>query len=231
MRLDRPDVPNARARAVPLTDQAILGNFPRVGQRITLYHSPNTRAVRVAFLLEELGVEYTRHPIDLPAKQNRTDEYLAIHPHGLVPALQHGDMVMFEHLAICLYLADRFPAAGLAPAVDAPERGPYLQWSVYAIASLEPPLGDIYGQGLRPADQRDEMALTAAKARLRECCEVLGTALADKPFLLGDRLTTPDILNGHLLLFARALGVLEGPRELEEYTDRLGARPALLRAM
>lgn len=202
-----------------------------MGQQITLYHSPNTRAVRVAFLLEELGVEYTRHPVDLQAKQNRTDEYLAIHPHGLVPALQHGDVVMFEHLAICLYLADRFPAAGLAPAIDATERGPYMQWSVYAIVTLEPSLGDIYVQGLRPPDQRDETALAAAKARLRECCEVLGRALGDKPYLLGDRLTTPDILIGHLLLFARALGVLAGPRELEEYTERVGARPALQRAM
>src|SRR5262245_33909851 len=82
---------------------------------ITLYYAPNTRAARVAFLLEEIGVAYERKTLDLAAGENKQVAYRGVHPHGLVPALDDGDTVVFETAAICLYLADRFPERGLAP--------------------------------------------------------------------------------------------------------------------
>ena len=83
---------------------------------LTLYYQPNTRAGRPRWLLEELGVPY---------ELDRSDAYRTLHPLAKVPALRDDDMVMFESVAICIYLADKFADQGLAPPLDSPLRGPY----------------------------------------------------------------------------------------------------------
>jgi glutathione S-transferase len=95
---------------------------------ITLYYAPHTRAARVAFLLEELGVAYERKTLSLSTGDNKQPAYLTVHPHGLVPALRDGDVVIFETAAICMYLADRFSERRLAPAPGTAERAAYYQW-------------------------------------------------------------------------------------------------------
>jgi glutathione S-transferase len=199
-------------------------------QSITLYYAPHTRAARVAFLLEELEVEYTRDIVDTAGKAHKAPEYLAVHPHGLVPALRHGDTVVFETVAICLYLADRFADKGLAPPIDAPERAAYYQWCVYSIATLEPAMADVYFQRLLPPEKRDAAVLESAKERFRECARVLTRALGHRPYLLGDRFTTADILIGSMLVWAESLELLEGCPVLVEYASRVRSRPAFARA-
>jgi glutathione S-transferase len=199
-------------------------------QPITLYYAPYTRAARVAFLLEELGVEYTRNTIDTAGKAHKTPEYLAIHPHGLVPALRHGDTVVFETVAICLYLSDRFAEKGLAPPMNAPERGAYYQWSVYSVATLEPAIADVFLQTRFAPEKRDTAVLESGKERFRECARVLTSALGGRPYLLGDRFTTADVLIGSMLVWAESLELLEGFPVLLEYASRVRARPAFVRA-
>ena len=80
-----------------------------------LYFTPRTRANRPRWMLEELGVPYEIVHVNLDAKENREPGYLRVHPLGQVPALVDGDVTVFESIAICMYLADRYPVMGVAP--------------------------------------------------------------------------------------------------------------------
>ena len=94
---------------------------------VTLYHSPNTRSSGTLTLLEELGMPYELKVLDMKAGEQRQPPYLAVNPMGKVPAIRHGEAVVTEQGAIYLYLADRWPQAGLAPPIGDPLRGPYLR--------------------------------------------------------------------------------------------------------
>ena len=82
---------------------------------LTLFHAPHTRSLGVLLLLEELGAPYELHVLDRGKEENRAPAYLAINPLGKVPALRDGEAIVTEQVAIFLYLADKFPAANLAP--------------------------------------------------------------------------------------------------------------------
>src|ERR1700679_2776074 len=109
---------------------------------IQLFHSPNTRSAGAFTLLEELGAPYEMKILNMKAAEQRKPEYLAINPLGKVPAIRHRGELVTEQVAIFLYLADLFPEAGLAPALDDRRRGPYLRWMVYYAACYEPGLVD-----------------------------------------------------------------------------------------
>jgi glutathione S-transferase len=196
---------------------------------ITLYYAPHTRAARIAFLLEELGVPYERRHVNLAAGENNQPAYLSVHPHGLVPALRDGDTVVFETAAICLYLADRFADQRLAPAPGSTQRAAYYQWVVYSVATLEPALADTWLQTQRPENQRDSAALRAAQERFENSAAVLGAALAS-PYLLGERFSAADVLVGAMLIWAESMGLLEGHGRLADYAARIRSRPAFSRS-
>jgi glutathione S-transferase len=184
----------------------------------------------VAFLLEELGVPYERVLVDLGKGENKTPQYLSIHPHGWVPALVDGDTIIHETAAICLYLADRHIDRGLAPPQASPERGAYYQWIVYSVATLEPCLADVYLQLERPLEQRDEAVLRSGRERFAASAQVLTRALTDGPFLLGEHLSAADVLVGAMLVWAGALGLLHEHPVLQAYAGRIASRPAFGRA-
>jgi len=94
---------------------------------IVFYHSPNTRSTGTRILLEELGAPHELKIVNMKAGDQRKADYLAVNPMGKVPALRHGDALITEQVAVTLYLADLFPAAGLAPPIGDPLRGPYLR--------------------------------------------------------------------------------------------------------
>ncbi len=196
---------------------------------LTLYYSEGTRAARVAFLLEELGVDWKRVVLDLSRKENKTSDYLAIHPHGWVPALRDDNTTVFETAAICLYLADRFPEKGLAPSPSSPARAAYYQWIIYSVATLEPAIADVFLQTRLPAERRDADLLDAGHERFRASAEVL-THVLDQPYLLGEKFSAADVLVGHMLVWADSLGLLAGYDKLTDYASRIRARPAFGRA-
>lgn len=197
---------------------------------ITLYFAPGTRATRIAFLLEELGVPWEKVTLDLSRREHKTADYLALNPNGVVPTLTDGDTVLFESVAIALYLADRFAAKGLAPSPDSPLRGRYLSWMIWSMTTLEPPIGEVYLERLKPAEQQSAAAIGAALERFRASALALDGELAG-PYLLGDSFCAADVMLGCVLAFANMLGMLEGHDRLRDYVARITARPTFGRAM
>ncbi len=182
-----------------------------------LYYAPKTRASRVRWVLEELGEPFELVRVNTAAGEHKRPEYLRIHPLGKLPALTDGDAVLFETGAICLYLGDRFPAGGLAPAVDSPDRAAYLQWILFAITELEPSvLAFHYDRG--------------DVAAWRERADIVANALADREFMVGDRFTVADIMIGGALGWAKPVGLLDDYPVLADYGRRVGGRPAAKRS-
>ena len=109
---------------------------------LTFFHAPNTRSTGVAILLEELGAPHETRILNMKAGEHRQPAYLAINPMGKVPAILVGDALTTEQVAIYIHLADLFPAAGLAPGLSDPLRGPYLRWIAFYGSSFEPAIVD-----------------------------------------------------------------------------------------
>ena len=195
-----------------------------------LYHSHETRSVRPRWLLEEIGARYELVRLDLHADEHRTPEYLEIHPHGVVPALVDGDLVLYESAAIVSYLADAFPDAKLAPPLGTPERGLYYQWMYYSIATLEPPVMDVLEHTMfLPEDERDPARIKSGRENFVEVAAVLDRALSGRSFILGD-FSAADIMLGLTLIWAAQMEMLGDARALQGYAQRLSERPAFQRA-
>lgn len=190
---------------------------------ITLFHAPQTRSTGTLTLLEELGAPYRLHALNMKAGEQRRSAYLAINPLGKVPAIRHGDALVTEQVAIFLYLADLFPAAGLAPQVGDRLRGPYLRWMVFYAACFEPALAD-------RAMQRDPGPVTASP--YGDYDTVLGTVLnqlAGSPYLLGDAVSAADILWGTALQWTMMFKLVPETPVAMDYVRRVTARPSFAR--
>ncbi len=197
-----------------------------------LYYAPQTRAVRPRWLLEELGAPYTLVRLDMSKNEHKAPEYLKIHPHGAVPALEDGDVRMFESAAICEYLTDKFPDKHLAPAPGTPARARYHQWIVYSVATLEAPILQVFfNTVMLPEAQRSAAAAAEGRTKFAETARVLTQALDGKTYLLGEQFSTADVMIGSTLMWAQMLGLLADQPELAAYVGRLMARPACQRAV
>ena len=196
-----------------------------------LYHSPRSRSVRPHWLLEEIGAPYELVTLDFAKGEHKTPEYMKVHPHGAVPAFVDGDVALFESAAICLYLADKFPEKHLAPPVGTPARGLYYQWMLYCIATLEPPVLQVFfNTVMLPEAQRSAAAAEEGRQKFTEVARVLSQALTGKTFLLGEQLSAADVMIGSTLAWSQSLGLLTGYPVLAAYTKRLTERPAYKRA-
>jgi glutathione S-transferase len=191
---------------------------------LVLYHAPQTRSTGARLLLEELGdtgVEV--RVLNMKAGEQRGATYLAINPMGKVPALTHGDAVVTEQVAVLLYLADLFPAAGLAPALDDRLRGPYLRWMAFYGASFEPAVVDRF--------RKHEPGLQAMSpyGDFDSVMRLVTGQLATGPWLLGDRFTAADVLWGMALGWTIGFGLVPASPVLSDYVSRVMTRPAALR--
>ncbi len=191
---------------------------------IALYFSPASRSFTARWMLEELGVPYRVHTVDIRKGDQKRLDFLAINPMGKVPALVDGPVLVTESPAICLYLADRYSYGVLAPKIDAPERGSYLRWMVFSTAVLEP-------AALHGDDDAD--AYTSSERGWGSYKTVVGTlngALERGPWLLGDQFTAADVMLGAVLGFAIFNKRITNEPKLEAYNARLAARNAQQRA-
>lgn len=196
-----------------------------------LYYAPKTRSQRPRWLLEELGVAYEKIGVDLKAKAHKTPEYLRIHPLGLVPALQDGNLTLIESGAMVAYLADKYPEKRLAPPLGTPERGLYYQWLFYATATMEPPVMQVfYHTQLLPEDKRIPAVVEPAKQKFRESLPLVEKTVEKGPWILGSDFSAADVLVGINVIFGRALKLIDGFPALEAYAKRLTDRPAWQRA-
>jgi glutathione S-transferase len=176
-------------------------------------------------MLEEIGEPYDIHPISLSKGDNCTAEFLALNPMGKVPVLKHGDAVITEAAAICAYLADEFPRAGLNVPVGDPRRGPYLRWLFFGPSCIEPAMMD------RAFPRREEARRAAlGYGDFDAVLNVVATAVARGPYILGEQFTAADVVIGSGLRFGMLFKLLPERKEFTDYTGRLAGRPALERA-
>jgi glutathione S-transferase len=190
---------------------------------LVLYRAPATRSLSALWLLEELGVRYRMETVKMQSPQ-----YLAVNPRGWVPMIVDGETRVTETPAICLYLADRYGLGTLAPKLEDPARGPYMSWTVWATAVLEP-ASALDGHDIPP---KRPGAWHFGFGSLARELEVLREALAagGDAWLLGDRFTAADVMVGTVV--GIRLFTAELPREswLVAYADRCEARQAYRRA-
>lgn len=196
---------------------------------LTLYGTAASRAARPLWLLEELGQPYERVVLDYQDRATRTPAFLAINPNGRIPALVDGEIVVWESMAITLYLARRF-GGPLAPASLA-EEAEVLRWTFWAVTECEKDaLHLLFQRALWPESKRDEASAVQAERRLRVPLQVLDSHLAGRAYLAADRFTVADITVASVLAWARPATVLMNEfRAIRDWLERCLARPAYRR--
>ena len=199
---------------------------------LKVYGMANSRSMRVAWALEEIGAEYEYVKVDLFKGEGRSPSYLAINPAGKVPALVDGDFILTESVAILNYLGEKFPESGLVPAFSRlRERGEFQRWCCFVLSELEQPLWTIARHRfVLPQDKRVPAVLATAEWEFGVAARVLEGWLQDRDYAACGRFSAADILIAHTLGWARSARIALPGRVLGAYADRMLARPALARA-
>ncbi len=193
---------------------------------IKLYYAPRTRAVRILWLLEELGLPYelVRCQFDPPSDRFFSQST----PPGKFPTLVDGDVTLCESGAIVEYILERYGEGRLAPPIGTPERAAYLQWLHYAEGTAFPPLGIIvWLSRYRDEAEAQSVLLEDAHQRAAAGLAFLEQGLGEGPYLTGQAFTAADVMMGFTLIAARSLAVLDDRfPKLLAYVGRLASRPA-----
>ena len=200
--------------------------------KLKLHFAPNSRAGRIVWLLEELGLDYEINKMSFHPSDLKSDEHRARHPLGRVPVLDDGGISLFESGAIVEYVLERHKNGGLKPAVDSPEFPEYLQWFHYCEGMVMPPVNTIVVQTLLlPPDRRDETVLGQAQRLLTKALTPVDQALDGRAYLIGD-FSAADIMLGHSCFMSNRLGcVPDEMTNLKAYVARIAERPAFEKAI
>jgi glutathione S-transferase len=194
------------------------------GSKPTFFHAPQSRSLGTLALLEELGVDYELHLLDLKAGTQRDPAYLALNPLGKVPAIRHAGEMVTEQPAVMMYLADLYAEKGLAPAIGDPLRGPYLRWMVFYGSCFEPALVD------RSMQREPAAHMTSPYGTWQEVLDAIVARLTPGPWLLGERFSAADVLWGTALNWTTMFKLVPETPPVRAYIDRVRARPAMQRA-
>jgi glutathione S-transferase len=196
---------------------------------LKLYYAPKTRAARCRWMLEELGVKYELQRINFQERQHKSPEYLKVHPHGMLPALSFDGGMMYESLAINMFLADQYPEKNLAPSPRSPDRAAYYQWMVYSIATLENCIIQYILASPSPwraPHQNDASLAEEHRKFFLSVVENIDHALWGKNYILGSEFSVADIMIGGSLMFASMMKLpVEGHSQIPGYIARLQNRP------
>lgn len=192
---------------------------------LTLYTHPMSRGRVSRWMLEEVGQPYETVVLDFETTMKAPD-YLAINPLGKVPALKHGDVVVTECAAICAYLADAFPEAGLAPPPGSPDRAAYYRWLFFAAGPVEAAIIDKALGVEVPADKR----MMVGYGSYDETVELLDAHVGAHEYVAGDRFSAADVYLGAMIGWGTQFGMLPKRASFEAYLGRLMSRPASVRA-
>ena len=188
------------------------------------YHSPQTRSSCVLWLLEEIGQPYDIDVVNMKAGDNSKPAFLAVNPLGKMPTLKHDGALITETGAICTYLADLYPGAGLAPALGNRLRGPYLRWMFLYAGAFEPAVIDV-------AMKREVGPVAMSPyGTFDAVLDTVTGALAKGPHILGEKFTAADVYWGAGLGWTMMFGLVPKRAEFAAYIDRLHQRPAWQRA-
>ncbi|QDE84703.1 glutathione S-transferase family protein [Myxococcus xanthus] len=193
-----------------------------------LYFFQQSRATRVRWMIEELGIPYELAPVDMMKGEHKQPTYLKVHPLGALPAIEDDGAPLFESAAIIMHLADKYPEKNLAPPVGTNERGEYYQWILFAMTEMEQPLIAIAQHTLfLPEAMRSGDAVARAHKRCREVASVLEKHMTGRNFILGNTFSAADVVLGGVLHFAKRIEQISDDMPmLRAYLNRLLERPA-----
>jgi len=199
--------------------------IPPSDDEIVFYTNPMSRGRIARWMLEEVGRPYRTVVLDFGTTM-KAPAYLAINPMGKVPAVTWRGVTVTECAAICAWLADACPEAGLAPAFDDPARGTWLRWLFFAAGPLEAAVTAKALGLLAPA----EKAGMAGYGSFDQAVDALETAVLDGPWILGDRFSAADVYVGSQILWGLQFRTLPERDAFKAYADRLSGREAAVRA-
>src|SRR5215831_6412954 len=221
---------NART-AAPRTRSSRSARRTARCDAMKIYYAPNTRAVRIVWLFEELGLSYDLARFKLGDAAMRAPEYLKVHPMGRVPALEDGEVTIFESGAIVQYVLAKYGNGRLVPEVSSPEFPTYLQWLHYAEGMIMPPVNTIVVETiLLPPDRRSPINVERATKLLGQMLSAVDRHLANCSYLAGE-FSGADIMTGHACTVAARLKAdISDKPNVAAYIARVNARPALQRA-
>jgi glutathione S-transferase len=199
---------------------------------ITLYHSPQSRSMRVVWLAEEIGIPYRIHALEMFSDAMKDPAYLAVHPLGKVPAIDDDGFVLWETTAILSYLVGRYSDGALIPPRETQAGARALQWMEFGENPLTIILGEIAAHaGPMPEKWRVPALVTRGRDVAPSLVAVVEQALGEGPFILGEAFSAADIMLGFGLGIARYLEyVNDATPRTRDYLARLMARPAYQRA-
>ena len=192
---------------------------------VQLFHNPQSRAMMMHWLLEELGVDYELVRVEYGDGSMRTPEFLEVSPLGKIPAIRDGAVTVSDTVAITVYLADKYKTIDLAPAIDDPRRGDYLRWAVFQTSAIDPAM---LQAGMKFETKRQE----AGWGNVEAVIETLETRLqkAD-PYLFGDWFTAADLLIGGTLNWATSFQLFQARPAMKRYIEAVTSRPAFARTI
>ncbi len=190
---------------------------------LVLYYAPRTRSLGALWLLEELGEPYRLESADLATGWHKQPEHLARNPMGKVPVVVDRGVAVSELGAIAIYLADRYPSAGLAPGIAEPDRAAFLRWTFFSSAVLEPALAEKFNKW-EPRPRQH------AWGSFDQMLDVATQGVTRGPYLLGERFSAADVLLASGLRFALLFGAIPKEGPIADYIARATSREAFVRA-
>ena len=199
---------------------------------VKLYLTPSTRAGRVAWLLEELEMDYELEILPFTKEGLKSPEHRARHALGRVPVIEDGEVSIFESGAIIQYILDKYDHKGLKPSVDSENYPYYLQWFHYCEGMVMPPMNQIVVQTvLLPPERRDETVLNQAMNLLSKSLYPVNQFLENKDYLIGD-FSAADCMLGHSCYMANRFGSVNDEMvNIKKYVKNIESRPAFQKAI
>lgn len=194
-----------------------------MAEELIFYTNPMSRGRIVRWMLEETGCAYRTKVLSFGTEM-KFPGYLAVNPMGKVPAILHKGTVVTEAAAICAYLADAFPDAGLAPPPE--DRGAYYRWMFFAAGPLEAALSN-RALGFEVPAERQRMI---GYGSVEDAIDTLEYAVSQSEYIAGERFTAADVYVGSQVGWGLMFGTLEKRPAFEAYMERIGGRPAAIRA-
>lgn len=194
-----------------------------MSEELVFYTNPMSRGRIARWMLEEVGAPYRTEWLTYEGSMKAPD-YLAVNPMGKVPAIRHGKVVVTEAAAICAYMADAFPEAGLAP--PASQRADYYRWMFFAAGPLEMAVS-LKGFGIAVPKERER---SIGCGSYESVLDTLSHAVSQTPYIAGETFTAADVYVGSHVSWGLQFGTLDARPEYQAYWDRLKDRPAYLKA-
>jgi glutathione S-transferase len=193
-----------------------------------IHHAPNSRSVRAVWLFNELNLPYELEVYPLGDKSMRTPEYLKVHPMGRVPALEDGELTIFESGAIVQYVLEKYGNGKMLPTTSSPNYPNYLQWLHYAEGMIMPQINIIVVETIfLPEERRNQTNVDRATKLLTRMLTAIDLHMQGREFLAGE-FSGADIMTGHACIVSGRLGAdISDKPHVSAYIERLESRPAL----